>query len=335
MSSSVSLASSVIPVIDIGPARVGQDREAIAAQIDHACRTIGFFQIVGHGVDTALYHNYYRAAEALWVLTDDEAVAVSSPHPFRGLDRRRTDDGHIFVERFQNNHFENPEEAAQAGVPDEFLDWFVPNAWPAEADDLRAAYEALFEATRELGNTMMGLFALALGVDEATLMSNFNNDVSYMSVHSYPGVPNEAPRTPRVPEHTDSGLLSILHQHGNYEGLELRMASGERLTVPVIDDALVLNIGDLMGRWTNDQWLATPHAVIAGDNATQSRVSVATHYLPNVDAVVTPFESCIIEGSAVYEPVTPYSWEKRYFTKPSLVMRISDETGHTDTQTPS
>jgi isopenicillin N synthase-like dioxygenase len=317
------MPTTPIPVIDVEPARLGGDVRGIAAQIDAACRTTGFFQIVGHGVDPRLYHDYYRAAESVWATTREQEAALASPHPFRGLYRKRDDNGNILVDRFQNNHFEGEADARAAGVPEQYLDWFMPNLWPAESDDLKKSYNALFDATRGLGRIMMSLFAVALDVDVDDMMSKFANDVSYLAVHSYPGAPGDTPGSWRVPEHTDSGLLSMLHQYGDYEGLELRMASGEHLTVPVIDDALVLNIGDLMARWTNDQWLATPHAVIAG-TPDQSRVSVATHYLPDVDAVVAPFASCVVGADTVYEPVTPYSWEKKYFNKPSLVLRLSD-----------
>lgn len=317
------MSSTIIPVIDLSAARNGGDVRDTASQIDAACRTTGFFQVVGHGVDPRLYHDYYRAAEKVWATPADHEAELASAHPFRGLYRKRDDSGNVLVDRFQNNHFEDADDARSAGVPDKYLDWFEPNVWPADREDLYTKYLALFDATRKLGRTMMSLFAVALDVDAEVMMSKFHNDVSYMAVHSYPGAPGDTPGSWRVPEHTDSGLLSMLHQHGDYEGLELRMANGEHLTVPVIDEALVLNIGDLMARWTNDQWLATPHAVIAG-TPEQSRVSVATHYLPDVDAVISPFDSCTVGADTVYEPVTPYSWEKKYFNKPSLVLRLSD-----------
>lgn len=306
-----------VPVIDLG---ASADR--LASQLDEVFRTIGFVQIVGHGVDPGLHHAVYEAAAPLWVLPDAEAGALASPHPFRGLVRERADDGALLVQRFQVNHYESPDAALAAGVPDRYVDWFPPNVWP-DLPDLVAAYDRLFSATRALGNRLMRLFALALGIGTDGFDGMFDRDVSYCAVHQYPVAPSAVPGETRVPQHSDSGLLTILHQHGDYEGLELGTTAGEVVTVPVIDDALVVNVGDLMGRWTNDQWKATPHRVISG-TPEQSRVSIATHYLPNLDTVIAPLPTCVAAGAASYEPVTPYSWERRYFDKPSLVLRLED-----------
>jgi isopenicillin N synthase-like dioxygenase len=311
------MSSSQIPVVDVsGPA------ESVAAELDEVFRTIGFVQIVGHGVDPGLHHAVYEAAAPLWALSDADAASLASPHPFRGLVTERRDDGARLVQRFQVNHYESPADARAAGVPADASDWFVPNVWP-DLPELVAAYAALFPATRALGNRLMRLFALALGIGTDGFAGMFDRDVSYCAVHDYPAAPGAFPGETRVPQHSDSGLLTILHQRGDYEGLELGTATGELVTVPVIDDALVVNVGDLMGRWTNDHWKATPHRVISGSPG-ESRISIATHYLPNIDATIAPLSTCVSAGGPRYEPVTPYSWERRYFDKPSLVLRLED-----------
>jgi isopenicillin N synthase-like dioxygenase len=118
----------------------------------------------------------------------------------------------------------------------------------------------------------------------------------------------------------------MLHQRGDYDGLQLRRITGEILTIPIIDDALVVNVGDLMARWTNDAWLATPHRVIDGVPG-QARTSIAMHYLPNVDAVIAPLPSCVTGDGPTYEPVSMYEWNNRYFQKKSRVLRLADEAG--------
>jgi isopenicillin N synthase-like dioxygenase len=317
------MSGSRIPVIDISPALRGGDVGGIAAQLDAACRGIGFLQIVGHGVDPQLYHDLYRAAEPLWSLPEDQREALRSPHAFRGLYTDRDADGAMLTGRFQANRFQSPEDALALGVDARYVDWCVPNPWPADETGVRAAHDRLFRATRGLGFTMMNLVAVALGIPDGALDRYFDLDASYLAVHAYPSVPSARAGDTRVPQHSDSGLLTMLHQSGNYEGLELCTAAGELLTVPVIDEALVVNIGDLMARWTNDQWLATPHRVVSGGPG-EARVSVATHYLPNLDAVIEPLPTCVTAGAPTYEPITPYDWDRRYFEKPSLVLRVTD-----------
>jgi isopenicillin N synthase-like dioxygenase len=95
--------------------------------------------------------------------------------------------------------------------------------------------------------------------------------------------------------------------------------------VPVVDDALVVNTGDLMARWTNDRYPATPHAVVDGPVGV-GRSSIAIHYLPGVDTVIEPLPGTVTDDGPRYAPVSMYDWDRRYFEKRALVLSLADET---------
>ena len=163
---------------------------------------------------------------------------------------------------------------------------------------------------------------MALGLGETGLAPYFTHDVSYFAVQDYPPMAHPCPGGWRLGEHSDSGALTMLHQRGDYEGLQLRAADGGHVTVPIRDDGIIVNVGDLMARWTNDRWPATPHAVIDGAVG-QGRTSIAVHYLPSVDATIAPLAGCVDGTGPQYPPVTMYEWDRRYFEKPSRVLRLA------------
>jgi isopenicillin N synthase-like dioxygenase len=318
------MRQAMVPVIDISAA-VNEGKYAdVAAEIGQVCRTIGFLQLVGHGIDPQLFHAVYGAAEALWCLPDHELDGYRSPlgHPFRGVWYGVDERGARIWQRLQNTRIDTPEEALQEGYGEDVLGFFGGNVHP-EVPGLEQAIEPCFSAGRRLGQTLVQILAVYLGLGESGLDAFFDKDVSYFAVQDYPPMPHVAPEGLRLGEHSDSGALTILHQRGDYAGLQLRHTTGEIVTVPIIDEAIVVNVGDLMARWTNDTLLATPHRVIDGIPG-QGRGSIAIHYLPNADTVIAPLDSCAGEG-ARYLPVRMYDWNDKYFQKKSRVLRLADE----------
>jgi isopenicillin N synthase-like dioxygenase len=329
-STAVIADEAAVPVIDISAARNGASAAAVAevaAAIGGAGRSLGFLQVVGHGIDPRLFHRVYDAADQLWALPNVVLDQWASPtgHPFRGVWYGLDDRGARVWQRLQNTRIDTPEQAKAEGYGDDVADFFGGNVHP-NVPGLAAAVDACFAAGREVGSLLMGLVAVDLGLDRDYFTPYFDKDVSYFAVQDYPAMPHTAPGGLRLGEHSDSGALTMLHQRGEYDGLQLRRTTGEIVTIPIIDDALVVNVGDLMARWTNDAWLATPHRVIDGRPG-QARTSIAMHYLPNVDAVIAPLPGCTTSDGPAYEPVSMYEWNSRYFQKKSRVLRLADEAG--------
>jgi isopenicillin N synthase-like dioxygenase len=216
-------------------------------------------------------------------------------------------------EKWEMNNFDSPADARERGVPEQYLDRFSTNLWPTQLPHFVDAVTACFAAGRALGDRVMGLFAVALGLDEDFFAAGCVNDSSYFAVNNYPGLSTEPSGDVALFEHSDSGTLTLLHQRGNYEGLQVGLRSGERFSVPVIDDAVIVNIGDLMARWTNDRWLATRHRVLLGETG-QHRTSITTFHTPSLDTIVSPLPTCIDAGTP-YEPISVYDWEPVFLAK--------------------
>lgn len=302
-----------IPVIDIAPARVVGGAAEVASAVHNAVVDVGFFQVVGHGIPSELIDATYAQFDDLFALPLEQKAAWASPvgNPFRGYCHQfQTENTAATIESFEISSISSPDEAAKRGVDTSYLDYFDSFPWP----DLPAFEEtvgALFEATKNLGRTMMSLFGRALGLQPDYFDSMLEQDVSNYACKYYSC--NQSIANPEVllPEHGDSGMLTLLHQRGSYEGLQVVRRDGTRVTVPVRDDAFVINVGRLMTRWTNDRFPATPHRVITPPTPDRSRKSIVLFYLPAVDTVIEPLPVCVGEDGPHYDATSPYAEQQQ------------------------
>jgi isopenicillin N synthase-like dioxygenase len=310
--------TSSVACIDIGAFLAGRDEAATAAAVADACASIGFLQIVGHGIEPELLDAVYDAIDEVGALPDAVKDRFASPtgHPFRGLLRYARSDGMPSVERFQVNHFDGADEAMAAGVPEVYADYFVPNVWVEAVPALRTAVEALFARMQRLGAQLMALFERSLALPPGTFTDIVEPNVSTFAVNRYPSRPSGRDDAPVVllAQHADSGTLTILHQRGSYDGLEILEPDGVWAKVPRNPDAFVVNIGELMGRWTNGAWTPTVHRVVSSAEADDWRTTLTTFHLPAIDCTVAPLPTCVGDGEPRYGAVTPYEWESMYLS---------------------
>jgi isopenicillin N synthase-like dioxygenase len=139
-------------------------------------------------------------------------------------------------------------------------------------------------------------------------------DVSTFACNIYPAQPDAAgAQDVLFRAHTDSGTLTLLHQQGDYAGLEVYTPDGW-LPITVNPDALVVNIGDLMARWTNGHWKSTIHRVVSAQDPTASRRSITTFHLPSIDTIIEPLAPFAAMATK-FTPVTTYEWEGQFLRR--------------------
>jgi isopenicillin N synthase-like dioxygenase len=312
---------SSIPVVDVSPAVAGGDLEGPAQAIADACHTVGFMQVVGHGVEPSLLDGVYASAAGVFALSQHQkaALAPADGRRFRGLHQDwHAASGRVVFEQFEVNRFDDAAAAIAAGVPAQYGDYFRPNIWPSQVPGLRQRWLDCFAATTRLGLRIMSLFAAALGRPPSYFDRYMALGVHNFGVNWYPPQPAGPARPTRVlVPHSDSGVLTLLHQRADYPGLEVQLRDGEWVQVPVREDAFVVNIGQLMARWTNGRWQATPHRVRAAEDPGSSKTSVVTFLLPGVDTVVAPLTD---EHEPVrYKPVMVYDWESVFLAELDVI----------------
>ncbi|XP_073328747.1 uncharacterized protein [Pagrus major] len=178
--------------------------------------------------------------------------------------------------------------------------------WPSGAlADFQEIQTSFFLRCKELSLRVMRVLAHSLGLDPEVflsahrLMGTDKNGTTLRSLY-YPPVNSEKAKEGqlRCGEHSDYGTITLLFQSS--EGLQVRSRSGEFICAPSIPGAVLINIADLLQRWTSDQFISVVHRVLlppAGDSHT--RQSVAFFVQPDDEALIT-----CCDGSNKYPPVT-------------------------------
>ena len=308
-----------VPVIDISPFLVGTaaGKASVAQAVGSACREIGFLVITGHGVADQLVRDVEVQSRRFFDLSLAEKMKVVRPSP--GIAR-----GYIPLEG--ESVARSRGEAAPGDLNESFMigaidvpadayhfgpaagNHFASNLWPAHPPELRNAYERYFRAMADLARTLMRVFALALNQPEDFFDGKIDRHISRLRVRNYPAP--EVPPKPgqlRAGAHCDYGSLTILKTEDRPGGLEVCNADGQWVPVPILPGAYIVNIGELMARWTNDVWRSTLHRVVNPPESApvdSRRQSLVFFHNPNYDAEVACIPSCSSPTSPPKYPVT-------------------------------
>jgi len=185
--------------------------------------------------------------------------------------------------------------------------------WPAFPAGFRNAMENYTAGVELIARTLLQIVLANLGDTRGQELTGFQTDTSFLRLNYYPLCANPAPanlaidvaaseRAGRlgISHHTDAGALTVLQQHGP-AGLQVLHDNKWRL-VPVLPDALVINIGDVAQVWSNDVYRAPLHRVLA--NSTQERFSSAFFFNPDFAYSYAPLAQCTTEAKpARYRPI--------------------------------
>lgn len=166
------------------------------------------------------------------------------------------------------------------------MDLTEANIWPPSSDGssaLRRRIEEAYKELQALSTQLLSLLAVSLGKDPRFFAHYLEDSVSTLRLLHYPAVTGEQRQDLSCTEHTDSGLLTLLHQDGT-GGLEVLNPEGEWVAAPYVPGSIVLNIGDLMAKVSGGRFKATMHRVRA--EAGRERYSVPFFFEPGVECVI-------------------------------------------------
>ncbi len=300
------MGQGFVPVVDVGPALADNavGRVDVAAAIDEACRTSGFFVITGHGIDPELLREINELTVAFF--TGDEAVksgcvADERDPTIRGLYRRPSyvaassaiEAPPDLCELFTMNRLGEPGVAEDANLGDAYAVWSAPNRWPA-TPGFRSGWVRYYAAMEYLGNELMSLFATALGLDRDYFATSVDQHITNLCANWYPPVAvAPLPGQSRKGSHSDWGTFTILY-HDGAPGLQVLDTAGSWRDVPIVEGGFVVNVGDMMAVWTNDRWVSTVHRVLVPPEPFRSmaRVSLPYFHTPNWDAEISCLPTC-------------------------------------------
>jgi isopenicillin N synthase-like dioxygenase len=302
------IALTEIPVIDFAPFLRGApaERAKVAKTIGEACRNIGFFYVTNHGVPDSLVTETFAEAKRFFSLPESVKAEVAIEHSscHRGyfstggenLDpaKQKTGDlkeGYKIGRDLQADH-----PLVRAGTP-----LHGPNQWPSNLPGWRQTMTAYYDAMERLGREMLHAFALSLGLAETYFDAWLTAPMTTLGPLHYP------PQTGHITEaqlgagaHTDYGCLTLLAQD-DAGGLQVRNASGQWVAADPVPSSFVVNIGDMMERWTNGVFTSTLHRVINASG--RERYSLPFFFDPDFHTPVACLDTCLGAG-AKYPPIT-------------------------------
>jgi isopenicillin N synthase-like dioxygenase len=296
--------TSSIPVIDMAPLS-GGDHAAIAAvarALLDAAQRVGFFYVRNHGVPQPLVERVYALSRRFFALPAEtkQSVRINALH--RGFiavgGARMYEQAHIDL---KESFIWGPELGPDDPDVTARKPLMGPNQWLTALPELGPALTAYSAAVMDCGRNLLRGFAVSLGLDPDFFRERFAKPLARCSLIYYPPQPPESGSEQfGVAPHTDYGGLTLLSQDDT-GGLQVRARSGEWVTAPPVAGSFVVNIGDLMARWTNDRFVSTPHRVV--NSSGRARYSAGVFFDPAFDTVIDPRE-LQPNGPALYPPVT-------------------------------
>ncbi|RDK03264.1 isopenicillin N synthase family dioxygenase [Paraburkholderia lacunae] len=291
-----------LPIVDVsGLFSDNEDRRlATALELDRAARDAGFFYVTGHQIAREQQAALVEHAKRFFAAPDDWKmryyIGQSTAHRgyvpegeevFAGGKRDRK-------EAFDTGRELPPDDPdVKAGTP-----MLGPNLWP-DQPGFRDAVSGYYDAAFALGRTLLHGFALALGLPEAHFDTYLQKPPSQLRLVHYPVDPSAEDR-PGIGAHTDYECFTILLPTA--PGLEVMNGKGEWIDAPPIDNAFVVNIGDMLEVWTGGTYVATSHRV---RKVKEERYSFPLFFACDYHTVVAPLPPFATpEALAKYPPVS-------------------------------
>jgi isopenicillin N synthase-like dioxygenase len=302
-------ATKAIPVIDFGPAFRGEPGglEAVAGQVREADERVGFFYLAGHGVPQAVIDRAFAASRKFHALPMDEKTRLTLDENNIGYlpvnqSMQRASTVHTatrpnFNESFFISHDRGADHPdVRAGTP-----LRGRNQWPAGHEAMRAAMVRYFKTLEAVGERMLPVLARSLEMPAGFFAPFFRNEAhATLRFLHYPVQDWQDDEQFGQGPHTDNSFITILARE-DVPGLAVRLPSGEWLAPPLIPGTFLVNLGNMMKRWSNDRCQSTPHGVLNDSGA--DRYSIAFFFSPNPDSVIECLPTCVGAGNpARYEP---------------------------------
>ncbi|BBZ25849.1 2OG-Fe(II) oxygenase [Mycolicibacterium madagascariense] len=312
------MSSFEVPAIDISPWVTGGDDRAkytVAEAVDDACRRVGFMQILGHGMERSVIDGLTTAMDGFFALDIDTKKGYRVPGN-RGYSPPKSESLSLSLgvqsATRMNDFFEAYNVGAEARsfthLDLDEADYGI-NVWPTEVRDFESSVWDYFAEAGRVARVLTDVFCAALHLDPDYFrrLTDHSVDVLRMNNYALPqGLLDLDGDLTGMGEHTDFGIVTVLWAD-QVAGLQVLGTDRRWHDVVAMDGALLVNLGDLMARITNDRWMSTLHRVKPPivDGRIERRRSAAFFHDGNVDAKITTAPAFLDgDDGMAYEPIT-------------------------------
>ncbi|XP_059657603.1 2-oxoglutarate-Fe(II) type oxidoreductase hxnY-like [Cornus florida] len=281
-----------LPIVDLA----SPDRISTAYSIRQACLDCGFFYLINHGIEEEFLMTVFDESKKFFSLPVEDKMKLARKQ-YRGYTP-------LYAENLDPSTISkgDSKESFYIGNLEKNTTHNNLNQWPSEEvlPYWRSTMESYHEKLLAAGQSLVSLLALALNLDEDFFekLGAFNPPSAFLRLLHYPGelgFSNE--EIYGASAHSDYGMITLLATDG-VGGLQVCREKSKQPRVwedvPHINGAFIVNIGDMMERWTNSLFRSTLHRVMPTG---RERYSTAFFLDPNPDTIVECLKSCCSESS--------------------------------------
>eukprot|EP00058_Branchiostoma_floridae_P003373 XP_002588861.1 hypothetical protein BRAFLDRAFT_89425 [Branchiostoma floridae] len=302
----VSAMEGHIPVVDFSPYGLSKDEvdeadlQPLADKLVHTFATVGFVYLVNTGIQKSESEEVFGVADRFFDLSLNVKEKYARPQ-----DKTRNRHGWVCVARERSNleTLGNLKEAFDINMP-----LSEGQTWPTEVPEFEDKIVTFYEKCRRLDMRILELIGRGLHIpDVVSFLSMFQYmgrgaNSTTLSALRYPPVPDDVnEKQMRCREHTDWGAITLLFQDG-VPGLEVMNKEGDYKPAPYVPGSVLVNIGDMLQRWSGDKLVSTKHRVVMPESEKDRksfRRSIAFFTHPDEDTKLV-----CLDGSNKYDPIT-------------------------------
>ena len=288
-----------IPSVDLADFTEGnkETKAAFVKELGKAYEEIGFVAVKNHGLSDALCAKLYAQVKGFFTLSKEEKEA----YEIEGLAGQR---GYV---SFGKEHAKNKNEGdlkefwhfgQTVEDNDPIKEEYPDNVQVNELPEFNAVGREVYQKLEETGREMLRAIALHLNLDENYFDAKIHNGNSILRPIHYPPITHEPKDAVRAAEHEDINLITLL-MGASADGLQVLNKSGEWISVTALPDQIVVNVGDMLQRLTNNKLKSTTHRVVnpPREKWGTSRYSIPFFLHPRSEVSLNCLPSCISESN--------------------------------------
>jgi isopenicillin N synthase-like dioxygenase len=293
-----------IPIIDFAGALRDEPgaKAAAATAIRSACENVGFFYIRNHGIPESDIDRTFDIGRRFFALPLENKLSIH-----KNLSPQHAGYTPLLAENTDASNNGDLHESFDmvsplARFPDRKEAGEDMNLWPDSLPELKVGLDRYFDKMLELGKRLFEMVALSLGMPEDFFLPHLTHPMAMLRINSYPPQSVHADGSQiGIGAHTDYECFTILAQQPGITALQV-WNGREWIKAPPIPGTFVVNIADLLQRWSNDAFLSTRHRAINISGA--ARLSIPFFLGINYDTRISPLPACVsADRPAKYAPV--------------------------------
>ncbi len=301
------MAERVIPVVDLSQFVDGnaEERAAFVDKLGNAFHEIGFVGVVNHGIPKELIDGFYKASNEFfglpgWIKKNYEIQGLAGQRGYTSFGKEHAKQSEVAdLKEF----FQIGQEVTDG---DPIQDYYPNNVKVLEKPEFTDLGIQLYKAFEKSGGALLQAIAIHLGLDEDYFDAKIHNGNSILRSIYYPPITQEPKSAIRAEQHEDINLITLL-VGASAGGLQLLNKEDKWLDITPGEHEIVINVGDMLQRLTNNYLKSTTHRVVnpPREKWNEPRLSIPFFLHPRSNMDLSSLESCITdERPLAYEPIT-------------------------------